>query len=320
MSKKVLLMLPISLMILATASCSWLTIKRDYAAENNPIRILAKRNNSGDHYIRYNGRDLKGDIVDKVLYDVDYTVEYTLYKGTPELSGDSFELCLQVPSFWVPSYKSITFYECGYAQTGYYDYDKKVSYTYYYEFNKELAKIVCDEVKDEYDYIVEEERREREERDRVEREYNEMIEDMTILTIIDKMKESERVDLRFFFVTKEEEPRYFDFTFKDDGSIYDALKSAEYSEADRSVHEEDAMLANLQIISSEWCINIDRQSRYVLATFETKDKYYRNYSKRIEKTIDTTSINYIMNRAYELGAPTNPFGNSSSNPSSSSEE
>ena len=319
MSKKALLMLPISLMIVATASCSWFSIKRDYASEYNPSRLLARRNNCDCHYIRYNGCDLTGNIVDKVLKDVDYVDEYTLYEGTPELSGTSFELSLNFPSFWAPSYKSITFYENGYAQTGYYDYDKKVSYTYYYEFDKDVAKSICKNVKDEYDRIKEQERLEQEERERVEVEYNQMIEDTTIFTIVEKMNEEENVDLQFFFVTNEDEPRYYDFTFKDDGSIYTALKNATYTEFDQSRYEEDALLANLNIRGKEWSIGIDRKSRGVIASFDTCDKYYRNYGKRIEKTIDVDSINIIMNRAYELSAPSNPFG-SSSNTSTSSEE
>ena len=244
MSKKVLLMLPISLIIVITTSCSWFSIKRDYASEYNPSRLLTRRNNCNCHYIRYNELDLTGNIVDKVLGDVDDVDEYTLYEGTPELSGTSFELSLNFPSFWAPSYKGITFYENGYAQTGYYDYDKKVSYTYYYEFDKDVAKSICKNVKDEYDRIKEQERLEQEERERVEAEYNQMIEDMTIFTVIEKMKE-ERVDLEFSFLTDEEDPRYYRFTFRDDGSIYTSLKNATYSESNHNTYIDEYDSLNL---------------------------------------------------------------------------
>lgn len=321
MSKKALLMLPISLMIVATASCSWFSIKRDYTSEYNPSRLLARRNNCDCHYIRYNERDLTGNIVDKVLKDVDYVDEYTLYEGTPELSGTSFELSLNFPSFWVPSYKSITFYENGYAQTGYYDYDKKVSYTYYYEFDKDVAKSICKNVKDEYDRIKEQERLEQEERERVEAEYNQMIEDMTIFTVIEKMKEEERVDLEFSFLTDEEDPRYYCFTFRDDGSIYTSLKNATYSESNHNTYIDKYDFNNhLFIKGNEWKIEIHKNARIVHVTFETHDKYGRSYKYDDDKIIDEDSLNTVLNKAYELSAPKNPFGNSSSNPSSSSEE
>lgn len=321
MSKKVLLMLPISLIIVITTSCSWFSIKRDYASEYNPSRLLTRRNNCNCHYIRYNELDLTGNIVDKVLGDVDDVDEYTLYEGTPELSGTSFELSLNFPSFWAPSYKGITFYENGYAQTGYYDYDKKVSYTYYYEFDKDVAKSICKNVKDEYDRIKEQERLEQEERERVEAEYNQMIEDMTIFTVIEKMKEEERVDLEFSFLTDEEDPRYYRFTFRDDGSIYTSLKNATYSESNHNTYiDEYDSLNHLFIQGNEWKIEIHKKARTVHVTFETHDKYGRSYKYDDDKIIDEDSLNAILNKAYELSAPKNPFGNSSSNPSSTSEE
>ena len=321
MSKKVLLMLPISLMIVATTSCSWFSIKRDYASEYNPSRLLSRRNNCNCHYIRYNELDLTGNIVDKVLGDVDDVDEYALYEGTPELSGTSFELSLNFPSFWAPSYKGITFYENGYAQTGYYDYDKKVSYTYYYEFDKDVAKSICKNVKDEYDRIKQQERLEQEEKERVKAEYNQMIEDMTIFTVIEKMKEEERVDLEFSFLTDEEDPRYYRFTFRDDGSIYASLKNATYSESNHNTYiDEYDSLNHLFIQGNEWKIEIHKKARTVHVAFETHDKYGRSYKYDDDKIIDEDSLNAILNKAYELSAPKNPFGNSSSNPSSSSEE
>ena len=98
MSKKALFLLPISFIVISTASCSWLFGRRDYSSEQNPSRILTKRMSSGDHYVRYNNYDLRGDIVDKVIYEVDYTIEYTYRKGTPDPKGKSFELALQMPS------------------------------------------------------------------------------------------------------------------------------------------------------------------------------------------------------------------------------
>lgn len=321
MSKKALLMLPISLIVMSTASCSWFFTARDYTAEYNPERLLDKRLKSTDsHSVNYNGYEFKKDVVEYVINKAE-SVAYTYLDNTPDLNdGLSFKLSLCMPSLWAPSYNEITFYESGYAVTGRYDYSNEKGYTYYYEFDKKVAKAMCAYVDYSYKEVKEQERKEKEERDRVESEYNEMIQDMTIFTLIEKMHEEEKVDLQFFFVTQEDEPRYYDFTFKDDGSIYTALKNAEYSTFDQRIYEEDALLANLNIRGREWSIGIDRKSRGVIASFETKDKYNRNYSKRIEKTIDVDSINTIMNRAYELSTPTNPFGNSSSNPSSSSEE
>ena len=153
MSKKALFVLPISFVVISTASCSWLFGRRDYVSERNPSRILAKRMDSGEHYIRYNNYDLRGDIVDKVIYEVDYTVEYTYLKETPDTKGKSFVLTLQVPSLWAPSYERICFYENGYASTNRYDTRAEKSYTYYYQFDEKLAKKVCDLVDDEYEYI-----------------------------------------------------------------------------------------------------------------------------------------------------------------------
>ncbi len=320
MSKKALFLLPISFIVISTASCSWLFGRRDYVSERNPSRLLAKRMDSGDHFVRYNNLILRGDIVDKVIYEVDYTVEYTYLKGTPETSGKSFELSLQMPSLWAPSFDAIVFYENGYASTSRYDTRAEKGYTYFYQFDEKVAKKVCELVDDEYEYIKEAERREQEDRNNVEREYNQMISDMTILTIIDKMKEEENVELEFFFTTDEEDPRFYDFTFKDDGSIYAALKGAQYSVyVMPETTPETATLAYLRIIGNKWNIEVDKAGKCVSADFTISDKYQRTYSKNIHVSIDSDSLTTIMNRAYELSAPTNPFGNSSSNPSSSSE-
>ena len=319
MSKKALFLLPISLIVISTASCSWLFGRRDYVSERNPSRILTKRMDSGEHYIRYNNYDLRGDIVDKVIYEVDYTVEYTYLKETPDTKGKSFVLTLQVPSLWAPSYERICFYENGYASTNRYDTRAEKSYTYYYQFDEKIAKKVCELVDDEYEYIKEAERREQEDRNNVEREYNQMISDMTILTIIDKMNEDENTDLEFVFVTDETPARYYDFTFKDDGSICTALKGATFENLPVGFYRHGSE-TRLYIRGSGWTIDVFKEDRFVKAYYSTQDKYGRNYSASFEKLIDEDSLNTVMNLAYELSAPKNPFGNSSSNPSSSSEQ
>ena len=319
MSKKALLMLPISFIVVSTASCSWLFGRRDYSSEENPSRILAKRNTSGDHYVRYKNFILRGDIVDKVIYEVDYTVEYTYLKETPNPSGKSFELSLQMPSLWAPSFDAIVFYENGYASTSRYDTRAEKYYTYFYQFDEKVAKNVCELVDDEYEYIKEAERREQEDRNNVEREYNQMISNMTISTIIDKMNEDENTDLEFVFVTDETPARYYDFTFKDDGSICTALKGATFENLPVGFYRHGSE-TRLYIRGSGWTIDVFKEDRFVKAYYSTQDKYGRNYSTSFEKLIDEDSLNIVMNLAYELSAPKNPFGNSSSNPSSSSEE
>lgn len=323
MSKKALFLLPISLIVISTASCSWLLGTRDYVSEQNPTCLIEKRykNASDSHYIRYNGYDLKGKIVNKIIDEVGNNAEYTYVKDTPTLKGKSFDLVLEYPSFWVASYRTVCFYENGYATTSRYDSKKEKHYTYYYQFDEELAIKVCNLVDDEYTSVKEAERREQEERDNVGREYNQMIEDMTIYTVIDKMSEEENVDLEFFFVTDEEERRYYDFTFKDDGSIYAALKGAEYSEyVAPDTNWDTVSLAYLTIKGRRWNIKIDKAAKCVTSDCEIVDKYNRHYSKSFELSIDDDSLNTVMNLAYELSAPKNPFSNDSSNPSSSSEE
>lgn len=319
MSKKALFLLPISLIVISTASCSWLFGRRDYVSERNPSRVLTKRMDSGEHYIRYNNYDLRGDIVDKVIYEVDYTVEYTYLKETPDTKGKSFVLTLQVPSLWAPSYERICFYENGYASTNRYDTRAEKYYTYYYQFDEKIAKKVCELVDDEYEYIKEAEIREQEDRNNVEREYNQMISNMTISTIIDKMNEDENTDLEFVFVTDETPARYYDFTFKDDGSICTALKGATFENLPVGFYRHGSE-TRLYIKGSGWTIDVFREDRFVKAYYSTQDKYGRNYSASFEKLIDEDSLNTVMNLAYELSAPKNPFGNSSSNPSSSSEQ
>lgn len=319
MSKKALFLLPISLIVISTASCSWLFGRRDYVSERNPSRILTKRMDSGEHYIRYKNYDLRGDIVDKVIYEVDYTVEYTYLKETPDTKGKSFVLTLQVPSLWAPSYERICFYENGYASTNRYDTRAEKYYTYYYQFDEKLAKKVCDLVDDEYKYIKEAEIREQEDRNNVEREYNQMISNMTISTIIDKMNEDENTDLEFVFVTDETPARRYDFTFKDDGSICTALKGATFENLPVGFYRHGSE-TRLYIRGSGWTIDVFREDRFVKAYYSTQDKYGRNYSASFEKLIDEDSLNTVMNLAYELSAPKNPFSNDSSNPSSSSEQ
>ena len=319
MSKKALFLLPISFIVISTASCSWLFGRRDYVSERNPSRVLTKRMNSGNHYVRYNNYDLKGDIVDKVIYEVDYTVEYTYLKETPDPNGKSFELALQIPSLWAPSYDWITFYENGYAKTSRYDSKKEKYYTYYYQFDEKVAKKVCELVDDEYQSVKEAERREQEERDNIEREYNDMINEMTLFSVIDKMNEDANTDLEFVFVTDETPARYYDFTFKDDGSICTALKGASFENLPVGFYRHGSE-TRLYIRGSGWTIDVFREDRFVKAFYSTQDKYGRNYSASFEKLIDEDSLNTVMNLAYESSAPKNPFSNGSSNPSSSSEQ
>ncbi|MBP3732664.1 MAG: hypothetical protein J6I84_05400 [Bacilli bacterium] len=323
MSKKALFLLPITFIVISTASCSWLFGRRDYISERNPSRILTKRNDSGDHYISYSNYRLTGDIVDKVIYEIDYTVEYTYCKGTPNLNGKSFELSLQMSSFWTPSFDAIVFYESGYASTSRYDTRAKEYYTYYYQFDEKVAKKICELVDDEYEYIKEHERREQEDMANTKRDYEKMIESMDIHTIINKIKEEEITDMEFTFTTDETPKRSYTFTFRDDGSIYDLLNAATYGVYDSSNYSTEGTVAtlNIRVHSPDiWSIMVDKQAKYIDAYYSTLDKYNRNYAKHIRNSIDDDSLIAIMNRAYELSAPTNPFGNSSSNPSSSSDQ
>ena len=318
MSKKALLMLPISLIVISTASCSWLfKSNRDYTAEQNPSKFLAKTN-IGGNYIEYNTYRFNGDIVNKVISKVD-DAEYLYTKGTPELSDTTFILNIRYTMFLGYGYHEIAFYENGYATTSRYDRNQEKYLTFYYQFDEEIAKSVCKMVDNEYQAIREEERREQEERDNIEREYNDMINEMTLFSVINKMNEDENVDLEFVFVTDETPARYYDFTFKDDGSICTALKSATFENLPVGFYRHGSE-TRLYIRGSGWTIDVFREDRLVKAYYSTQDKYGRNYSTSFEKLIDEDSLNIVMNLAYELSAPKNPFGNSSSNPSSSSEE
>ena len=322
MSKKALFLLPITFIVISTASCSWLFGRRDYVSEQNPSRILTKRMDSGDHYVRYKNSILREDFIDKVIYELDYTVEYTYLKGTPETNGKSFELSLQMPSLWAPSYDAIVFYENGYASTSRYDTRAEKGYTYFYQFDEKVAKKVCELVDDEYEYIQEQLRREQEDMANTKRDYEKMIESMDIHTIINKIEEEEITDMEFTFTTDETPKRSYTFTFRDDGSIYDLLNAATYGVYDSSNYSTEGAVATLNIrvhSPDAWSIMVDKQAKYIDAYYSTTDKYYRDYSKHIRNSIDDDSLIAIMNRAYELSAPTNPFGNSSSNPSSSSE-
>lgn len=316
MSKKALFLLPISLIVISTASCSWLFGRRDYVSEQNPSRYLNKSKNVGD-YITYNTYTFNGDIVNKVISKVD-DAEYLYTKDTPKLSDTTFTLYIRHSMFLGYGYYEISFYENGYASTNRYDARAGKYYTYFYQFDEKVAKKVCDLVDDEYEYIKEAERREQEERDNIEREYNDMINEMTLFSVIDKMNEDENTDLEFVFVTDETPARYYDFTFKDDGSICTALKGATFENLPVGFYRHGSE-TRLYIRGSGWTIDVFREDRFVKAYYSTQDKYGRNYSASFEKLIDEDSLNTIMNLAYELSAPKNPFGNSSSNPSSSSE-
>lgn len=317
MSKKSLFLLPISFIVISTASCSWLFGRRDYVSEQNPSKYLNKSKNVGD-YITYNTYTFNGDIVNKVISKVD-DAEYLYTKDTPKLSDTTFTLHIRYSMFMGYGYYEISFYENGYASTNRYDTRAGKDYTYFYQFDEKVAKNVCELVDDEYQSIKEAERIEQEERDNIEREYNDMIKEMTLFSVIDKMNEDENTDLEFVFATDETPARYYDFTFKDDGSICTALKGATFENLPVGFYRHGSE-TRLYISGSGWAIDVFREYRFVKAYYSTQDKYGRNYSASFEKLIDEDSLNTIMNLAYELSAPKNPFGNSSSNPSSSSEQ
>ena len=317
MSKKALFLLPISLIVISTASCSWLLGRRDYVSEQNPSKYLSKTN-IGGNFIEYNTYTFNGDIVNKVISKVD-DAEYLYTKDTPKLSDTTFTLHIRYSMFMGYGYHEISFYENGYASTNRYDTRAGKYYTYFYQFDEKVAKNVCELVDDEYQSIKEAERREQEERDNIEREYNDMINEMTLFSVIDKMNEDENTDLEFIFATDETPARRYDFTFKDDGSICTALKGATFENLPVGFYRHGSE-TRLYIRGSGWTIDVLREDRFVKAYYSTQDKYGRNYSASFEKLIDEDSLNTVMNLAYELSAPKNPFGNSSSNPSSSNEQ
>ena len=311
-------------MVISTASCSWLfgKTKDDIIREQNPGYITGKVRARSDFYYKNDeyDRPLEDDnnaILNK-LTNVD---DFTYVNKQPALSDEYFVYYAKTPGFMGYYTKEITIYENGYASTVCNSSQSEYHGTYYYQFDEDVAKSLLTMVKDKYKAVIEEIKRQQEERDRVEAEYNQMIEDMTIFTVIEKMKEEERVDLEFSFLTDEEDPRYYRFTFRDDGSIYTSLKNATYSESNHNTYiDEYDSLNHLFIQGNEWKIEIHKKARTVHVTFETHDKYGRSYKYDDDKIIDEDSLNAILNKAYELSAPKNPFGNSSSNPSSSSEE
>ena len=320
MSKKALLMLPISLMVISTASCSWLfkKTKEEIIKEQNPGYIIEKVTTYSSFYY-------KNDEYDCPLADDDNTIlnklrnvdEFTYVKKQPDLSDDYFVYYAKTPGFMGYYTKEITIYENGYASTMYRSSQSEYHGTYYYQFDEDIAESLLKEVKNKYKAVVDEIKREQEERDRTEREYNQMIEDMDMYSIIGMMEKEEVLDIKFHFVTDEEEPRYYTFTFKDDGTIVAALKNATY---DMRASQSGYGVATIFIDGTNWSFRLDKSTQVAEANYQTKDKYYRDYSKKIINTVDMESIDYIMNRAFELSAPKNPFANSSSNPSSSSEQ
>lgn len=311
-------------MVISTASCSWLfgKTKDDIIREQNPGYIVGKVTTRSDFYYENDEYDsLLEDDDNAVLNKLKNVDDFTYVNKQPALSDEYFIYYAKTPGFMGYYTKVITIYENGYASTVCNSSQSEYHGTYYYQFDEDVAKSLLTMVKDKYKAVIEEIKRQQEERDCVEAEYNQMIEDMTIFTVIEKMKEEERVDLEFSFLTDEEDPRYYDFTFRDDGSIYTSLKNATYSESNHNTYiDEYDSLNHLFIQGNEWKIEIHKKARTVHVTFETHDKYGRSYKYDDDKIIDEDSLNAILNKAYELSAPKNPFGNSSSNPSSSSEE
>ena len=321
MSKKALLMLPISLIVISTASCSWLfkKTKKDIIKEQNPSYIVEKANAYGTFYYQNDEYDCsladENNVVLNKLRNVD---EFTYVNKQPSLSDDYFVYYVKTPGMiFGYSTKEIKIYANGYAATVNNSSNSDYRGTYYYQFDENEAKTIFNTVKDKYQSIIDERKRQQEEMDRVEREYNQMIEDMDMYSIIEMMEKVEVLDIRFHFVTDEEEPRYYTFTFKDDGTIVAALKNATY---DMHASQSGYGVATIFIDGANWSFRLDKSTQVAEANYQTRDKYYRDYSKKIVNTVDMESIDYIMNRAFELSAPKNPFANSSSNPSSSSEQ
>ena len=316
MSKKALFLLPISLVVISTASCSWLFGgKNDLGyVTYSPDNVMNRRIKGDTHRITYKGFELSGDVAVDVI-DRALETEYTYIKTVPEQSNNYFVLHVYLPSLMGYNRVNITFFENGYAKTDKYD-------TYYYEFDKNIAKSLCVYVDDAYEEEQGKIRREQEDMANTKRDYEKMIESMDIHTIINKIKEEGITDMEFTFTTDETPRRSYTFTFRDDGSIYDLLNAATYGVYDSSNYSTEGTVATLNIrvyTPHKWSIMVDKQAKYIDAYYSTLDKYNRSYAKHIRNSIDDDSLIAIMNRAYELSAPTNPFGNSSSNPSSSSE-
>ena len=323
MSKKALFIIPLSVGLLSICSCSWLfNTKENYIEKQNPGNIIERVRENSICSFYYKNDEWDTSLEDKdgaILTKLRNVSEFTYINKKPSLSDEHFSYYAKTPAI-IFGYNThqIEIYDNGYAVTWGNSND---TIAYYYQFDEDTAKSLLTVVKNKYQELIENKKREQEERDRVEAEYNQMIEDMTIFTVIEKMKEEERVDLEFSFLTDEEDPRYYDFTFRDDGSIYTSLKNATYSESDHYTYiDEYDSLNHLFIQGNKWKIEIHKKARTVHVTFEAHDKYGRSYNYEDDKIIDEDSLNAILNKAYELSAPKNPFGNSSSNPSSSSEE
>ena len=132
-------MLPISLIVISTASCSWLfKSDRDYTAEQNQSKYLANTNLVGN-YIEYNTYRFNGDIVNKVISKVD-DAEYSYTKGTPELSDTTFTLNIRYTVFLGYGFHEIAFYENGYSATSRYDRNQEKYVTFYYKSNEEIEQ------------------------------------------------------------------------------------------------------------------------------------------------------------------------------------
>lgn len=306
-------------MVISTASCSWLfgKTKDDIIREQNPAYIVEKVTTRSDFYYENDEYDsLLEDDDNAVLNKLKNVDDFTYVNKQPALSDEYFIYYAKTPGFMGYYTKVITIYENGYASTVCSSSQSNYPGTYYYQFDEGVAKSLLTMVKDKYKAVIEEIKRQQEEMDRVEREYNQMIEDMDMYSFIEIMEKVEVLDIKFHFVTDEEEPRYYTFTFKDDGTIITALKNATY---DHRATQSGQGIATILIEGNGWNFRLDKSTQIAEADYSTKDKYYRNYYKNIKNTVDMDSINYIMNRAYELSAPKNPFDNSSSNPSSSSE-
>ena len=162
MSKKALFIIPLSVGLLSICSCSWLfNTKENYIEKQNPGNIIKRVTERSICSFYYKNDEWDTSLEDKdgaILTKLRNVSEFTYINKKPSLSDEHFSYYAKTPAI-IFGYNThqIEIYDNGYAVTWGNSND---TIAYYYQFDEDVAKSLLTVVKNKYQELIENKKRE----------------------------------------------------------------------------------------------------------------------------------------------------------------
>ena len=279
--------------------------KPDYTKTYNPYTLIKNNSYAADIHLdnaEFYRTDENSTIREEIL-------KIDTFESVPNNATNTnkcFRYYLRPNGLFLLTHRGgdMIFYQDGYVDVGTMSHPKDAEDHYYYKFDAEKAASL-------YNYVANyfsEKEKEEQEREAEKDKYNDIINSFDMDFIKASIQEQNDIEMKLYHFISEKGYRAYSY-FNDDGSVKDMIQNADFRLADYTFKSSDynGNYLNVEMYEqkSSWSFNLYEGVELATISRTITDKYNRSYSKKLTYTIDRSSVQSIMNKAFELDEQNN---------------